>query len=190
MLDQADLIAAAWVQANEESGGSPAAEGWESDDDARRALSHDAVDVLRELVAHVEKGEDLDLTPAPPEVVFLVWDGGADEEPFEDADLVLDHSETYSMCPHCSALNCIIEVDRCERWNEAEIRVQEDVVSRYGVREANGWGLIGHDPNPLAGLPVLSIHQDRDSDFHTNRYACGSCQKEIALPEWVECEWS
>ncbi|MDP3889857.1 hypothetical protein, partial [Nocardioides sp.] len=55
----------------------------------------------------------------------------------------------------------LVEVDRAERWNEAEVETQPDTTTVYGSPAGGGWGPIGTEPNPLAGLPMLSIWVDK-----------------------------
>ncbi|MFE6508053.1 hypothetical protein ACFVBP_10315 [Nocardioides sp. NPDC057764] len=186
VLTEAAKIDEAWVRADQEGGGCPSPKAWENDDDARRALSYDAIGVLRDLLTLVDKGEPLDLATPAGELIFMVWDS---EEPYEDSDLLLDPGEIYTVCPSCHTVGGeIAELDRAERWNRAELAVQPDLISNYGP-QGGEWKYLGEIPNPLAGLPLLAILQG-DGDFHTTGHACGACETEVSLPDWVESTWS
>lgn len=185
VLAEADKIDETWARANDDENGAPSAKQWQDDDDARRALSYDAVAILRDLLILTDKGEDLDLAVPAQEMLFMEW---CSEEEFEDADLLLAPHEIYTVCPKCHVVNGgIFEIDTCERWNRSELDTQSDKVGRYGPRNGQ-WVHLGEVPNPLAGLPLLAIIQG-DGDFHTTGYACGACEAEVTLPEWVESEW-
>lgn len=171
VLTEADKIDEAWFRAREDGSGLPSPKAWENDDDARRGS------LLRR-----------DRGPArPPDPrIFMEWDS---EESYQDPDLLLDPGEVYTVCPSCHAVRGeIAELDRCERWNPAELAVQPDLIHHYGPRDGE-WKYLGQIPNPLAGLPMLAILQGY-GDFHTTGYACGACRTEISLPDWVESEWS
>jgi hypothetical protein len=192
VLERADRIESRWAEALDKwDDGLAPDEVCDADRDARLMLSRDAIAVLRSLITELEAGKEVKLVPPPPELIFMVWDGGPDEEPFEDDDVILDHGSTYVVCPACWSTAGVVEVDRCERWNPAEIEIQSDAVYRMAPQgDGQGSGAVGTAPNPLAGLPLLLIAQDRDADFHTDHYACGACRMAVELPEWVEVEWS
>lgn len=97
-------------------------------------------------------------------------------------------------CLTCPLPGCLgdsfYEVDRSERWNEIEIDgVQGDEGYVYGDRGGAGWGVVGTGPNPLAGLPVVAIHQG-DGNYDTVGFQCQSCGGRVDLPEWIERSWS
>lgn len=203
VLATADQIEAQWAEANEASNGSPTIRDWEADDDARRDLADSAVEALRALIDAADRGEPLDLTLAPPELIFMLWDAHPDEEPVTIVNAEspwaptcstvteVEPGATFTVCPHCDSVNApVLEIDRGERWNEAEIVPQPDQVGVYGsLGEGNGYGRTGSQPNPLAGLPMLRIWPDKSPDMHTDRYDCAACNSEITLPHWLEVEW-
>lgn len=203
VLTQADQIEAQWAETNEASDGSPTIRDWQADDDARRDLADSAVEALRAVVDAADRGEPLDLTPAAPELIFMLWEADPDEEPVTivnaespwaphcTAVAEIEPGATFTVCPHCSSVDAgVLEIDRGERWNQGEVAPQPDNVGQYGSLGAGkGWGRIGSQPNPLAGLPMLKIWPDKNPDMHTERHDCAACNTEITLPAWLEVEW-
>lgn len=77
-------------------------------------------------------------------------------------DLIVDGDNL--VCPQCKAVNSVIEVDSCVRWNRAEVRRDAD------------------------GTFVLDIAQGQ-SDFQTDGYICGTCNTDVELPDNSETVW-
>lgn len=186
VLDRADDVDATWAKANDKAEGCPTVKACQADDDARRSLSEDAVEILRCLLRVADSGDDLNLAEADPELIIMQWDGGEEEEGYEDEDLYLDDGETYTVCPRCLAVNAeIFEIDESVRWNRTALVEQPDetwVHDPAAVEFVMG-------PNPLAGLPMFDVHQG-DGNYDTTGHACGACRCGVELPEWLESTWS
>jgi hypothetical protein len=70
------------------------------------------------------------------------------------------------LCPHCDALDSIVEVDSCTRQNQLDLSYAHD-----GELHAQGH---------LA-----------QADFQTSHYACTSCQRHLTLPDdLADVTWS
>jgi hypothetical protein len=103
--------------------------------------------------------------PAPPQLIV-----GVLEQDLRDL-VGGELGSLFVACPHkgCNGTS-IYEVDRSERWNEAEPEVAID----------------GASGEPDA---FLRIYQ-RDGDYETVDWICQTCNQSVALPDGVETEWS
>lgn len=200
ILDLAASIDQSWARVIEETGDHPPVKAWEIDDDARRDLAATATALLKDLLTRADDGELITLGHDPREVIFMVWGEGPEEaEPQEitlhcspcgeqyDEVTVLEEGTIYTVCPWCFAVNGgLVEVDRAERWNRAEIDCQPTTMKAARGRGGVSRRSFDTVPNPLAGLPLLWIRVDRNADFQPESHHCGRCHQEVLIPEWVE----
>jgi hypothetical protein len=147
---------------------------------------------------YIDTGVRLLAEPADPELLVGYVDAGDDEEEVE----YHRHGQLLLACPWkgCQSTG-FYEVDRAERWNPI---VYDDVnvfrpadVQADRLREFDGYvpgttiaRYKDAGPNPLAGLPVVSVQQGSDGDgFATSHHLCRACHRRVSIPEWLETEW-
>lgn len=116
----------------------------------------------------------------PDDVVEVDHDWGS--QAVDDGDFVL-------VCPRAGcASTAFYEVDRAERWNPMGVERQLDTILHVvdGARHA----VVTRRPNPLAGLPVLTVSEGSDGDgWATDRHICRTCLEPVDLPDWLQTEW-
>lgn len=184
LIASADAADREWAAAH---GSGPSVKDTERYEDARVSLADEAVWLLRALIERVDGGEDVEVALAPPEVIFMLWDGGPDEESFDDGEVLIDHGTPLAVCPQCSAIGGdFFEVEMAERWNQVSVGMQPDRCLAYGQHARGGYGIVGSKTNPLAGLPLLESSCAGEPDYSAGGYRCASCQKPVSMPDWVE----
>jgi hypothetical protein len=181
VLAEAEQANADWRQACDEAydPGSPDPKACERHADAVESVMRLAVDVIADMVDRVDAGEDVEIAPAAPEVLVMQWDGGPDRESLDLAEDLVEHEQAFTVCPHCwtpAVSGGVLEIDR-RTWLNSGRLDSEPLAANCSV------------PAPSSWLPQITFVTKTDTEYVTAGYLCGTCDRPVALPEWMKEGW-